>query len=252
MRKLIVLTTLSILPIACRLVEGSGVSATESRQPGEFHSVANETLVEVGTVLGSEQSVVLTCDDNLLEYIRTEVDGGELRIRTDVRANIRPNVDCIVEITSPTLRSLTASGSGETWAAGAFPDLVQLASSGSGGVEATGGVFPLQQASVSGSGALYVTAVDSDCISLTSSGSGSIYAAGVVDCATLDSSGSGDIDAMDLSAVEAEIRASGSGDVSLTVTGHADVDLSGSGDARIGGGGSVDSDTSGSGDVIVL
>ncbi len=252
MRKLLILTPLCILPTACRLIDGSGVSATESREPGAFNAVSNETLVEVGAVFAGEQSVVLTCDDNLLEYIRTEVEGGELRISTDVRANIRPNVDCIVEITTPTLRSLSSSGSGETWAVGAFPDLAALSSSGSGGVEASGGVFPLQDASVSGSGDLYVSAVDSDCLTLDSSGSGTVVAAGEVGCAMVNSSGSGGIEALDLRAVEAEIRVSGSGDVSLTVTGHAEVDISGSGDVRLAGGATVDSDTSGSGELIQL
>lgn len=252
MRRVITLSTLCILPTACHVIDGSGVSATESRQPGDFDSVSNETLVDVAATYAAEQSVAVTCDDNLLEYIRAEVHGGELRIRTEAGVNLMPNTDCRVDITTPTLRELTASGSGDTWANGAFPDLVAMSGSGSGDVEASGGSFPLEEVSTSGSGDIYVSQIHSACVELDTSGSGTIFAAGAVDCALLESSGSGGIDALELTAREAEIEVSGSGDVRLTVTGHAEVDISGSGDVLLAGGATVESDSSGSGELIIL
>jgi Putative auto-transporter adhesin, head GIN domain len=239
-----------LLLSACVGIDGSGISATESRDPGTFSAVGNATSVNTEVTYSETVSVTVTCDDNLLEYIRTEVNGGELQVDTPRNTMLHPHVDCWVAITTPSLAALSGSGSGDTYAEGAFPDLVEVHNSGSGLVYASGGAFPIQSATSSGSGALQVSGIDSSCVSLDASGSGTLRAAGVADCADLDSSGSGGISAIDLSALDADIHNSGSGDVSLTVTNTASVDLSGSGDVLVAGGASVEIDDSGSGDVI--
>ena len=236
--------------VACLGVNGSGISATETREPGAFQAVGNELSILAEVTLGDSQSVTITCDDNLLQYIRTEVHGGELQIDTPNNTFLRPNVDCFVSITTPTLESLSGSGSGDTVATGDFPDLSALDNSGSGAVSARGGHFPLQSVHVSGSGALNADDIDTNCVTLDSTGSGTLHASGVAGCASLDSSGSGGIDAISLTVLEADIHSSGSGDVSLTALKTATIDLSGSGNVRVAGGASMQVDDSGSGEVL--
>lgn len=224
-------TMVMVALTGCFVEHGSGVPAEEVRDVGAFHEVANTTSVAVEVVEGDAAGVLVRCDANLVDLVRTEVRDDELRVSTPSNTSIRPETDCVVEVTAPALRGLSGTGSGPTTATGAFPDLLAVKGTGSGTVTADG----------------LVTQV----VAIESTGSGGVVATGTGGFAELDSSGSGGIDAVDLTVDEADVRSSGSGDVSITVVDHATVELSGSGDVRIDGQPRVDADDRGSGEVVV-
>ncbi len=220
---------LCLVMAGCTL-RGSGVNATEVRPTPAFDAVSNTTSLLVFVRDGAEPSVLVNCDDNLVEWILTEVSGDELTVRIDGPRNLKPRTDCFVKVVAPALRALHASGSGSIQAGDAWPQLSEVGVSGSGNVDVSG--------------------VDVDDLSASLSGSGTLSLQGQAQSVNVDISGSGTIDGRRLSTAQATIQHSSSGMVTLTVTNAADVDLSGSGDVVIYGGASVDAQTSGSGQVI--
>ncbi|MEM9413616.1 MAG: DUF2807 domain-containing protein, partial [Planctomycetota bacterium] len=69
-------------------VAGSGVMMTEARAVGEFQKIKLSGSGSVIVQCGNENSLTVTADDNLLEWIQTEVRGDTLFITST--KNIRP------------------------------------------------------------------------------------------------------------------------------------------------------------------
>jgi hypothetical protein len=229
---------LMLLPGCLFGIQGSGVEATEDRQVGAFTGVRDTTSVDVDLAVGvdlveGEPSVSVTCDDNLLEHLLTEVRDGVLVVTTPPGTGIQPVARCFVEVNATgALRSIENTGSGQVLAEGAFPDLAEIRASGSGEIDVSG--------------------IDAGKLSASLSGSGRVRLEGGADRVDYDLSGSGALDAFDLVAVDADVRVSGSGSASLTATGDVVGHVSGSGNVVIEGDPDhVERHVTGSGDITV-
>jgi hypothetical protein len=238
------------LPLMACGVRGSGVAATEVRDVAPFTGVHNAMNIVVDVVEGEEQEVVVTCDDNLLELILTEVADGVLRIDTPKGKSVRPQATCEAIITATKLVSLQGSGSGWTYASGDLPSLRTADDSGSGVVDIDGFLPAFRSGDVSGSGSLSIHGIDGNTVELETSGSGSLSATGTANDADVSASGSGSVLARRLHVTSASIQVSGSGRVELTVSDSADADVSGSGSVYLWGNPRVSKDVSGSGSVV--
>jgi hypothetical protein len=232
------LSTLAVLALlpgcgASATVVGDGDLETASRELPSFDGVELANEVDAEVTVGDAQSVALTCDANLLELIRTHVDGrGVLVIGTAENTSIRPSDGCVVDIAMPRLRSASLSGTGDLVAHG----------EGSG----------LETASVSGTGALVIDDVTTGILGLDMSGSGQLVVSGRAARIEADLSGSGTIDGRDVPATDAIVDLSGSGSLLLAVAGTVDVDISGSGTLELFGEPEhLDQTSTGSGTVIV-
>jgi hypothetical protein len=241
-----------LLLTACEgvgVVHGNGVEGHERRSLGSFDAVHNEINADV-IVTEGEPGAFLRCDENLVGRIQTDIRGSELHVDVKGAADIRPTMDCTVEVTAPTLVTLTGSGSGSVDADGVWPELREITASGSGQVTVAGGLESLSDIRVSGSGNVVADDIAAADLSARISGSGTLTLSGTTGFVDLDVSGSGDVAAQELTTVDADIHVSGSGNVELTATGSVDVSISGSGDVWLWGDPeSVESDTSGSGEV---
>ena len=170
--------------------EGSGVSASETREVPPFDSVelagSNNVVIRVGT----EQSVVVHADDNLLDRVTTEVEDGCLVV-DNKNGSFTTRSPMRVDVTMPALDALALSGSGSIEADGIDSEALNVTLSGSGAVNASGtaagldirlsgsGNAELQalvardvRSVVSGSGRILVTATES--IDASVSGTGAI------------------------------------------------------------------------------
>lgn len=216
---------------------GNGVSVDTAIEVEEFDSIsAGCSLDVVYTQSAQSQSVVLTCDENLVEFFNIRVEEGTLRIGTKPGTSINTKVKSYVTIVSPKISSIKASGSGD--------------------IEITSPLVTDSEFSfkVSGSGDIeaddVVTCKDFTC---TVSGSGNIEVAGVLaESASFKDSGSGDIEVDALTAEDISVKISGSGDITLKCqnAGYIDASLSGSGDLVLSGSArSVQSNITGSGRV---
>jgi hypothetical protein len=115
---------------------GDGVAATRVRQVPPFTGVE---LAGVGVVTirsGTSRSVVVRCDDELLDDVTTRVEDGSLVI--GLEEDVHPRRPPRIAVTLPALERLTLSGAGEMRVAGVRAQRLQVTLSGAGRVQAQG------------------------------------------------------------------------------------------------------------------
>ncbi|HSN90805.1 MAG TPA: head GIN domain-containing protein [Anaeromyxobacteraceae bacterium] len=197
-------------------VRGNGQKTTEIREVPDFDAVALQGAIDARVKVGGARTVAVTIDANLQPHVRIFVEDGRLVVRTEGEIDWRG--EARVEISVPALRDLSTSGSGDASIEGGEGDLA-LATSGSGDLLWHGRAGRL---------------------AVSTSGSGDAVLSGRVQTLEASTSGSGDLRARDLSARDASIRTSGSGDVDVTLAGGSlRAATSGSGDVTWGGEGSL-------------
>lgn len=214
-------------------IKGNGNMVTETRQVGDYDKVALSGWFDLELVSGSEGAITLSGEENLLEYIVTEVKNGKLVVRTEKGKNLQP---------SSWKRGITITVPVE--------EINEVSLSGSGDVVSKtvlkGNSF---RSAVSGSGDV-VLEIEADDVEASLSGSGDMTLTGSAKSLEVRVSGSGDVDAYGMEVDHVEATVSGSADVQVTARKSLNARVSGSGDIRYRGNpGKVNSKTSGSGDV---
>lgn len=218
---------------------GNGIPVDTVIETGYFNSVSLAASTDViYTLTDGERSVVLTCDENLVDFYDIRVEGetlvsGVKRGTISISSRVRP----VLNVCSPVLEEVRTSGSGDCTVVGpvsAEGDF-RLKTSGSGEISVQGGVSCR------------------DFFAATS-GSGDIAVGGMLSTRSAEfrTSGSGDIVVKGITADAISVRTSGSGDISLMCSdaGVIDASTSGSGDIRLSGTArSIKSRHSGSGKV---
>ena len=123
-------------------IKGSSVAGSEVRNVGGFKSVEVGGVFQVEIVAGNEFHVEVQADDNLLQYIKTDVDGGVLKIATTEKVNSRTPMR--IMISAPNLEGLDASGACKVSAAGLNSRSFDLGTSGASKVKLSGQVSKLE------------------------------------------------------------------------------------------------------------
>jgi len=238
MRKLAVLSVVGIFTLGCagqwgNAVKGNGNTTSIDRNVGEYDAVAVSGWFDVDLVDGKEGQLTLEGEENLLEYLVTEVKNGKLIIRTENGVNLKPSsYDDGIRITVPVedIDAVSLSGSG---------DIV-------GRTTLKASDF---KTAMSGSGDITLD-LDTDSMTAAMSGSGDMNLSGSTRDFDATISGSGDIKAYDLDADNVEATISGSADIKVTANKMLKARVSGSGDISYRGNPEkVDTKTSGSGDI---
>jgi hypothetical protein len=191
-------------------VQGSGVQITESRAVPAFGSVELAGSNNVFIRVGEERSVRVSGDDNLTDRVTTGVDAATLVIGSKP-GSYSTSSPMRVEVSVPSLRDLTLSGSGN----------------------------------------VLVTGLDGQRFTVTISGSGVVRASGTTDKldATISGSGQAELGGLEASAVRAVV--SGSGEIVVTATTSLDASVPGSGSILYGGNPVVvTKSVTGSGEII--
>lgn len=88
--------------------KGSGRMAAEARDVRDFRSIDVSSVFEVEVIAQSDFHVEVEADDNLLQYVRTEVRNGELQITLDKK--VRTGNPIRVRVSAPTIQRIEASG----------------------------------------------------------------------------------------------------------------------------------------------
>lgn len=214
-------------------VKGNGDHTTIERSTGDYDAVAVSGWFDVELVSGSEGTLVLEGESNLLEYIETEIKGSELHIRVKKGVDLRPsNRNMGIKVTVPVeeIEGVSLSGSGDI----------------RGNMSIKADKF---HSSLSGSGNMTLE-VDTDEFIISMSGSGDIHLKGRARQLEVGISGSGDVMAYDLEADDVKASISGSADIEITANQSITARVSGSGDIRYRGNPTkIDSKSSGSGEV---
>lgn len=88
--------------------KGSGNVASERRDVSEFSKINVSHVFQVEVIAQSEYAVEVEADDNLLQFIKTEVRGGTLHIDLDER--VKTSNGMRVRISAPNIERVQASG----------------------------------------------------------------------------------------------------------------------------------------------
>ena len=98
---------------SCRFgcVKGSGHQVTESRKVTDFKRIDISGGFKVNLKQDSSLNVTINADDNLMKYIRSNVDGDRLRIYT--KRNLCGSGEIMINIGVKNLEELKGSGAVE-------------------------------------------------------------------------------------------------------------------------------------------
>lgn len=238
MKKLAILSLMTLLITACSAqwgkgIKGNGNMVSIDRNVGNYDEIAVSGWFDVDLVDGKEGQLTLEGEENLLDYIITEVQNGKLVIKTEKNIDLKPSSwKDGIRITVPveSIDGVSLSGSGD------IVGKTKLRTSGF-------------KTAMSGSGNITLD-LETESLSATMSGSGDMNLSGTAKDFEATISGSGDIKAYDLIADNVEATVSGSADIEVTANKMLKARVSGSGDISYRGNPEkVDTKTSGSGDV---
>ncbi|MGE5124316.1 MAG: head GIN domain-containing protein [Acidobacteriaceae bacterium] len=209
---------------------GSGNLVTETRPVSGVSRV--ELMIDANLEIqqGSQESLQVTGDDNILPVLQTNVVGGKLNIRYQPQVNVR-------EIRQPKLVLMVK-------------DLTSLRLSSSGTVNVgplTTGNFDLDLTS---SCNVSFQDIKADRITTNITSSGDIDIQGTANSLQLNVSSSGNFRGEDLQVQRANVSLTSSGDVTLWVVESLDVHLSSSGNVAYYGNPTIHQSTSSSGRLV--
>jgi hypothetical protein len=205
--------TISACDSRVRVIQGSGNVITETRQVNNFDRIDLSGSGEVIVTQGGSEALTIETDDNVMEYIKAEVEGGTLKLGlvTGIATgfNIQSTTRLVFYVGVDDLTGLTTSGSGEIES-----DRIETSQ-----LEAT----------VSGSGAIRIADLSASEVKADISGSGEVNLAGEVAFQDVNVSGSGRYLAGDVCSESVKVKVSGSGSATVCATETLDADVSGSG-----------------------
>lgn len=196
-----------------RTVYGNGDVVKKDRNAGRFTGIKVSSGIDVYLKQTGNESISVECDENLHEYIITEIRDGVLNVYSD--ANIRKAEMKRVYVTMKDIRSLRTSSAGDIM--GQTPvtgDRIELSASSAGDIKVE---------------------IRASELEIDISSSGDITLTGEADVLEADLSSAGDLNAFGLTVKEADISASSAGDADITVTERLKARASSAGDINYRG-----------------
>lgn len=232
-----------------RCIDGNGTLAYATRELQPFEKIQVNGDFEVQIDTGSESSVVIKADENLLDLVVTHVSGDQLIIEPRNNDCLRPSHRILITVTTPVLSDIHLDGSGYIHCQGLETDELAINLQGSGEImfysaKATSAVVYLQ-----GSGLISCGAFTEN-LTAQLEGSGEITMNGASVNADLKIIGSGRINADQMTTDVCYAYISGSGRIDTQVNNALDITIIGSGMVVYRGNPTVESYISGSGKVI--
>ncbi|MRX10829.1 DUF2807 domain-containing protein [Pseudoduganella sp. FT25W] len=233
-------------------VQGDGHIVVENRQVARLDGIDINGPMQVEVRVGEAAGLQVEGDSNILPLVRTDASGGTLRISID--GNIRTSNPLKVVFTTPTLRHLSANGSGQLTVSGLSGGPLDLSLNGSRSVRVSGNVDRLDarlngsgglnasglnsgnaMAQLNGSGRLDLGRVNGETLNLELRGSGGVNASGNVRNMTVRLNGSGSADLAGMTSERAELNSNGSGSIAAAVTQSVVANANGSGSVTVYG-----------------
>ena len=234
------------------VVRGTGRIAVEMREVSGFSGVVLHTVGDLEIEIANHEDLRIEAEENLLEYIETEVVDGVLIIKQLERTRLKPSKPVRFHLNMRKLDHVVHTAGGHIHIPRIATKRLRVEHSGSGKISVTELELGSLTVHASGSGKveLYNTAA-SRC-RLTQSGSGGVtvrYLKGLSNDVRL--TGSGDISISDGNVVQQSAIVSGSGAFKGAGlrTSETEVMVSGSGSAFIHAKDQLDATITGGGDI---
>jgi hypothetical protein len=196
-----------------RTVEGHGHVVTKERKIDSFTGLKVSSGIDVYLKQGNNVTVTVEADENLHEYILTEVRGGVLNVYSEY--NIRSADKKRVYVTMKEVNSVKTTSAGDVYGENPInSDELELSATSAGNIKLE---------------------VNAKKVDLDISSSGDITLTGETDKLRADLSSAGDLNAYDLKSREADISVSSAGDADVNVSERITARASSAGDVNFKG-----------------
>lgn len=211
-------------------IKGNGEVKTEMRTVSDYDKIAVAGSFNVKLLKGKEGAITVKADENLMEYIITEVKNGDLKIRTKKGYSINTRKTIVITVPFETINAVSLAGSGDVFSA----DVIETSD---------------LKLSLAGSGSLNLN-VSTQNLSSSIAGSGNIRLNGNSNEFTCSVAGSGNLDGYELKTRIATVKIAGSGNVEINAINEINAKTAGSGNIYYSGNPSVEKiTTAGSGSI---
>jgi len=220
------------LPMRMTRVIGSGEVITETRRVSNFSAVE---LSGIGTLIitqGDEETLQITAEENIMQYLRSDIKGKNLVLGVQDLVSIDPREDIIYQLT--------------------VTDLERIETSGLGNIEIGSLETSDLDLEISGSGNVTIDDLQAEQFKLEVSGLGNIDISGKVDSQRAELSGAGSYEAGMLYSDDARVRISGTGHATVWAENELDVEISGMGTLKYFGSPTLNTEMSGAGSIESL
>ena len=214
---IIALLFVSMTINAQKKIKGNGKMTTITRSTSDYNGIACSGSYDYILVSGTEGTIKIEGEENLLEYIITEVKDGNLVIKTKDRTNLISSKNKIIKITIPfeDINNVSLAGSGDLWS----EDKITATN---------------MNVALAGSGDLKLT-IEASSTKASLAGSGDIVLKGSTNDLDANVSGSGNFHGFDLLANNTDVSVAGSGDADVVCNENLKARVSGSGDIKYKG-----------------
>lgn len=213
-------------------IKGNGTISTITRTTPDYNGISCAGDFDYILVSGTEGKITIEGEENLLEYIITEVKNGKLIVKTEKNINLSPSGNKTIKVTIP------------------FKDIENISLAGSGDLMNKDTVTANDlKVSLAGSGDVVLT-VETNTVNGSLAGSGDLTLKGNTNNLEVSIAGSGDIHAFDLQSNNTQVSIAGSGDARVVSNESLKARVSGSGDIEYKGNPKTeDSKVAGSGSI---
>lgn len=210
---------------------GSGNVVSETRAVSDFHAIDIDYPATVFVSQGSQESLKIEAEDNLIPNLKTEVRNGTLEIfyRRENDRHVNPTKTVRITIVVKDLDEVDFNSAGELTIKELQAENLDV--------------------SLSGAGNLELKDVHLDGLGVNLSGAGSMSASGVADNLNLNISGFGDFKGADLHGQVARVNISGAGSATVWADEDLMANISGAGSISYYGSPSVTRQISGVGSI---
>jgi hypothetical protein len=216
-----------------KTISGDGKLISEQRRLGEVTRVHSLGNFDIEISQGSETSIQVEADENLLPYILTENKNGELVVRTKEKVNLSSVNKIIIHLTVAKLEGVELTGSGNATGIDTFSGSDQLKLD----IEGTGNIS---------------LAINTPSIESSIEGTGDIMLSGETKDSKINIAGVGNYKAENLKAENVDVHIEGSGDARLFASAKLDIEIAGSGDVYYHGTPAITQSIAGSGSIKQL
>lgn len=199
-------------------VKGNGDETTEQREVGSYDRISVSHIFKVELVPGDEGGLRIEGEENLLDYVLTDVSGGRLKITVEKGVQLEPSrgSDGIrVRVPVRDLDGISVSGAADITGSGQF-------------------VFPSLNVESSGAGEIKLS-IESDAVRVETSGASDVALNGRTETLEVKSSGASHVKAFELDSREADVSVSGAADARVNVSGNLKARASGAANIRYRG-----------------
>jgi hypothetical protein len=229
---------LAIIPFCSfspwKTITGNGNMKKENREVSGYSGLSLSGNMNIQMTYGNSNTITVEADENLLSYIETVVENGNLVVKSKDKVSLKSKSKLIVYVTLTKVTSLKVSGSGSITGNGDFTNdsRTSIAVSGSGNINVGMNSFNETKIDISGSGNVTLKGKSTNNIDATISGSGNI------DCS-------------DVACNDVFAQVSGSGNIRVYANKSIDAKVSGSGNIYYRGAATnLNIKSSGSGKII--